>query len=196
MKKIILLAAILTFNMFAFGQVLPSFQLGVKAGMNLSKFSTDNPFSSDNRAGYYGGIWTRIGGAGLHLQPEAYLTGKNTILKENSSGSENDVNFTSLDVPILLGTKLGAAGIGLRLNTGPVVSFIFDQEQNPKNAVNDTFKGRFKDQFYAWQFGAGLDIGTIGVDLRYETGLSKIGEAGYDNTKLSLFTLGLSFKLF
>lgn len=195
MKKIILSALFLSLNLVAFSQVLPSFQLGLKAGANLSKLSTDNTFSSENRAGYYAGLWTRIGAAGIHLQPELYLTGKNTTL-EDGSGQENKVKFTSLDVPILVGTKLGAAGVGLRLNTGPVVSFVLSDDQSFGDAAGSVFKGDFKGQNFAWQFGAGLDIGNIGLDLRYETGLSKIGKDGYDETKLSLFTFGLAYRLF
>jgi len=195
MKKLILSALFVCFNLVAFSQVLPSFQMGLKAGANLSKLSTENTFSSDNRAGYYAGIWTRIGAAGIHLQPELYLSGKNTTLKA-SSGEENKVRFTSLDVPILVGTKLGAAGVGLRLNTGPVVSFILDDEQSFGQAAGSVFKGNFKGQNFAWQFGAGVDIGNLGLDLRYEAGLSKIGKDGYNDTKLSLFTFGLAYRLF
>lgn len=195
MKKIILSAMFLALNYAAYSQVLPSFQMGLKAGANLSKLSTDNTFSSENRAGYYAGLWTRIGAVGLHLQPELYLTGKNTTL-EDGSGQENKVKFTSLDVPVLVGTKIGAAGVGLRLNTGPVISFVLSDEQSLGDAAGSVFQGDFKGQNFAWQFGAGLDIGNIGLDLRYETGLSKIGRDGYDDTKLSLFTFGLAYRLF
>ncbi|RYF20004.1 MAG: PorT family protein [Flavobacteriales bacterium] len=179
---------------FAFGQVLPSFQMGIKGGFNLSKFSTENTFASDNKAGYYAGIWTRIGAAGIHLQPELYLSGKNTTLK--NGGVENEVKFTSLDVPVLIGTKIGAAGIGVRLNTGPVASFILSKEQSFNDAASNIFDGNFKDQAFAWQFGTGLDVGKLSVDLRYEMGLSKLNSAGYPETKLNIFTLGLGLKLF
>lgn len=196
MKKIILLAAILAVNSLAFGQILPSFQLGIKAGANMSKLTTEQPLSSDNRTGYYGGLWARIGAAGIHLQPEAYVSGKNTTVKRTADGAENNIEFTSLDVPVLIGTKFGAAGLGLRLNTGPVVSFIFKENETPKGAVNSAFSGNFKDQNFGWQFGAGLDISKIGIDLRYETGLSKLGEATYENAKLGLFTFGVALRLF
>lgn len=181
--------------MMAFSQVVPNFQFGLKGGVNLSKFSTNNTFSADNRAGYYAGVWARIGALGLHFQPELYVTGKNSNLK-NDQGGETKVNFTSLDLPLLLGTKFGAAGVGLRLNTGPVVSFILDKDQSLIKAAGSAFNGRFKDQAFAWQFGAGLDIGSLGVDLRYEAGLSKIGKDSYQGTKLNQFTLGLAYRLF
>jgi hypothetical protein len=195
MKKLSLSLLLLCSSFFAFSQALPSFQFGLKGGMNLSKFNTSNTFSSDNQAGYYAGIWARIGAAGLHLQPELYLSGKNATL-QNSAGVENKVKFTSLDVPVLVGTKLGAAGVGLRLNTGPVVSFMLNEDQSLSQAATAAFNGKFKDQAFAWQFGAGLDLGKLGVDLRYELGLSKLNAEGYSSTKLNLFTLGLAYKLF
>jgi len=194
MKKISLVTFLVCSTFFAFAQILPSFQFGLKGGVNLSKFSTENTFGSDNNAGYYAGVWTRIGAAGIHLQPELYLSGKNTTLKSGSL--ENEVKFTSLDVPVLVGTKIGAAGVGVRLNTGPVVSFILNEDQSFGDAASNVFSGSFKDQAFAWQFGTGLDVGKLSVDLRYELGLSKLNSAGYPDTKLNMFTLGLGLKLF
>ena len=196
MKKITLLFVFLLLSFYAFSQALPTFQLGVKGGMNLAKFKTKDTFSSDNKGGYYGGIWARIGGAGIHLQPELYLSGKNSSLV-TASGQENSVKFTSLDVPILIGTKIGAAGFGVRLNTGPVFTFILDEKQNFGQAASSAFNGNFKDKALAWQFGVGLDIGKLNIDGRYESGLSQINSAGgYPTTKLNLYTIGVGFRVF
>ena len=97
--------SLIFFGATAFCQILPSVQFGVKGGANLSKFSTKNTFSSDNQAGYYAGLWARIGAAGVHFQPELYLSGKNTTLVNEADGLENKVKFTSLDVPLLIGTN-------------------------------------------------------------------------------------------
>lgn len=195
MKKFILSILFVCGTCVAFAQIVPSFKLGIKGGVNLAKFNTSNTFSSDNQAGYYGGVWARIGAAGIHLQPELYLSGKNTTLV-NDAGQENKVKFTSLDVPVLVGTKIGAAGIGARINTGPVISFILNEDQKFSQAASNVFNGNFKDQAFAWQFGAGLDVRSLSVDLRYELGLSKLNTSGYPETKLNIFTLGLAYKLF
>lgn len=194
MKKIILSLVFVLSSFFAFAQLMPKFNFGIKGGMNLSKFNTTNTFSSENQAGYFVGIWARFGGAGIHLQPELYLSGKNATLVSDA-GFQNEVKFTSLDVPILIGTKIGAGGVGLRLNTGPVISFFLNEAQNFGQAASTAFKGNFKEQAYAWQFGAGLDISKLSFDVRYESGLSKINQENYPTTKLNLFTLGIAFKL-
>ena len=195
MKKITLSMLFMLSSYVAFSQVLPTFQLGVKGGMNLAKFKTKGTFSSDNQAGYYGGVWARIGAAGIHVQPEAYLSGKKSTLI-TATGEENGVRFTSLDVPVLIGTKFGAAGVGLRLNTGPVFTFMLDKDQNFGQAASSVFDGEFKDKTIGWQFGVGLDIGKLNVDARYESGLSEINSAGgYPTTKLNLYTIGIGFRI-
>lgn len=194
MNKLILLFLLVSVSFIAQSQSLPTFQFGVKGGINMAKFKTEGTFDSDNKSGYYAGVWARIGGAGIHLQPELYLSGKNTVLVNNVD--QNKVRFTSLDLPILLGTKIGAAGFGLRFNLGPVISFNLADEQNFSNAASSSFKGDFKDKTFAAQFGAGLDIGKLSVDLRYENGLSKINDKNYPTTKLNLYTLGVAFRVF
>ncbi|RYF98506.1 MAG: PorT family protein [Chitinophagaceae bacterium] len=173
-----------------------TFQLGIKGGVNLAKFKTTNTFDSDNKGGYFGGIWARVGGAGIFLQPELYLSGKNSNLV-TVSGQANSVKFTSLDLPVLVGTKIGAAGFGLRLNTGPVFTFMLNEDQKFDSAASSAFKGEFKDATLAWQVGLGVDLGKLNIDGRYEYGLSEINSAaGYPTTKLNLFTLGVGFKIF
>lgn len=196
MKKVILSLMLILLSVFTFAQGLPTFQFGVKGGMNLAKFKTENTFDSDNKGGYFAGVWARIGGAGIHLQPELYLSGKNSNLV-TITGQENTVKFTSLDLPILVGTKFGAAGFGLRLNTGPVLTFMLNEDQEFASAASSAFNGKFKDTALAWQAGVGLDIGKLNIDGRYEYGLSEINSAaGYPTTKLNLFTIGIGFRIF
>lgn len=195
MKKCIFIFLLVFSSLLTYGQAFPTFQFGVKGGLNLAKFKTKNTFYSDNKSGYFAGIWTRIGGAGLHVQPELYLSGKNSVLVD-TVGQDNKVRFTSLELPILLGTKIGAAGFGLRLNIGPVISFNLADEQNFSDAATSSYNGKFKDKTFAAQFGAGLDIGKLSVDVRYETGLTKINIKNYPSTKLNLYTFGIGFRVF
>ncbi|RQO71423.1 PorT family protein [Pedobacter sp. KBW01] len=194
MKFLSLTVAFLLVGLLASAQVLPSFQLGIKAGANFSKFDSENTFNSENRAGFYGGLWARVGAAGIYFQPELYVSGKKTNLVSNA-GEVNKVTFTSLDVPLLVGTKFGAAGVGLRLNTGPMFSLILDENQSFSQAAGSVFKADFKNQAVAWQFGAGLDLKKLSFDARYELGLSKINKSGYPGTKLNLFTVGLGYRI-
>jgi hypothetical protein len=190
MKKIILtLTIIIASVVTSQAQIIPSFQFGIKGGMNLTSISKTGTFATDNQAGYLGGIWARFGALGFNFQPEAYITGKNVTV----DGVKQ--KFTSLDVPLLVGGKVGAFGFGARFYTGPVVSFAINKDQNYSSAVGSASRLDYKNQNYAWQIGTGVDIRSLSVDLRYEAGLSK-QSYGTGSTKINLFNLSLGYKLF
>jgi hypothetical protein len=175
---------------------LPNFAFGVKGGLNYSTFPSSGIFNNNNRAGYIGGLWARMGGLGFNFQPELYLTSKNINVKD-ASGDENKAKFTSIDVPLLLGGKIGAFGLGGRFYGGPVLSFAVNKDQNLSDATSDATKLRYKDANYGLQVGAGVDIRSLSIDLRYEQGLNKIAY-GSDNshTRVNIFSLALAYKLF
>lgn len=177
----------------ASAQVIPSFQFGIKGGVNLTSLSKTGTLNADNQAGYLGGIYARFGALGFNVQPEAYLTSKNVNINDN--GVMTKAKFTSIDVPILVGAKIGAFGFGARFYTGPVVSFAINKDQSYSNALGGITKLDYKDQNYAWQLGAGVDIRSLSIDLRYEAGLTK-QTYGANSTKINLFNLSLGYKLF
>jgi len=193
MKKSILL--ILSIFLLSIGvskaQVIPSFSFGLKGGLNYSTFPSNGVFNNDNKAGYQAGAWARIGGLGFIFQPELYFADKSVTV--NNGGVSNKQSFKSFDVPLLIGAKVGALGLGGRFYGGPVLSFTTSKD----NAFNDATALRYKDANYAIQVGAGVDISSFSVDLRYEGGLNKIAY-GNDNshTRVSLFSLSLAYKLF
>jgi hypothetical protein len=190
MKKIFLTLTICLSSVFiASAQIIPSFQFGLKGGVNLTSLSKSGTFNSSNQAGYLGGVWMRFGALGFNFQPEAYVTSKNVTVDNTKA------KFTSLDVPLLFGGKIGAFGFGGRFYTGPVVSFALNKDQSFASAAGSAVKLDYKDQNYAWQLGAGLDIRDLSVDLRYEKGLTK-QNYGAGSTKINLFNLSLAYKLF
>jgi hypothetical protein len=197
MKRIFTALAVVTASIgLASAQIVPSFQFGLKAGANLSSLqsSASVTFNSSNQAGYLGGIWARFGALGFIFQPEMYVTSKNVDITTQDGGTTS-AKFTSLDVPLLVGTKIGAFGIGGRFYTGPLVSFALNKDQSLGGAVGKAFSLNYQDQNFAWQFGAGLDIKRISVDLRYEAGITK-QTYGANQTRVSLFNLSLAYSLF
>jgi hypothetical protein len=196
MKKFTLLLAIFAATIsFASAQILPSFQFGVKGGVNLANLSSQgNNFSSDNRAGYLGGLWARFGALGFNFQPEIYATSKNVDIT-NSDGGILRAKFTSIDVPLLFGGKVGAFGLGARFYTGPLISFAVNKDQSFAGAIDKAGSLDYQDQNFAWQFGGGIDIRDISIDLRYEAGITK--QNYQDNkTRVSLFNLSLAYRIF
>ncbi len=190
-KRILTLIVAITTIFSAQAQLLPSFDLGLKAGMNFSSLrSGGNYFDSSTRAGFLAGAWGRIGVLGLHLQPEVYYSMKNTTLT-SAEGQSQELRFSTIDVPVLLGTKIGLGPVGARIQAGPIFSFIFDKDNfNRPNASQTT---NFRDNFAAIAFGAGIDISKLSLDLRYEHGLGDLNRGAGDRQRLNLWTLALGF---
>lgn len=199
MKKLITTTFILFLTTFAVRAQLPSFDLGLKAGVNLATLQADWT-STENRLGYQVGAWARVGGAGFYVQPEVYLGSKggkfgNIDADGTTVSGSGKVNFTTLDIPVLLGNKIGMDKLNIRFMAGPIVSFIlkndFKENYNMGTNVND-----YKNQTIGAQLGAGVDVGNISVDLRYEKGLSNIEKSGKYDQKQNLWHLSLGYKLF
>lgn len=194
MKKIILLITLFTLTArIASAQLLPSFQLGIKGGVNLSTLSSSGTFNSANRAGYLGGLWARVGALGFTFQPELYLTSKDVNIT-NSDGGITKAKFTSVDVPLLFTGKFGAFGLGGRFYTGPLASLAVNKDQSFGGAVDKAVTLNYHDQNFAWVFGGGVDIRNLSFDLRYEAGLTK-QVYNDSHTRINIFSLSVAVPL-
>jgi hypothetical protein len=197
MKKLLLtLSLFVAIVTVTKAQILPKVQVGIKGGVNLSSLSNSgSTFSADNRAGYLGGIWARFGALGFNFQPELYITSKNVDIN-NSNTKVGSAKFTSIDVPLLLGGKIGAFGLGGRFYAGPLLSFAINKDNNFGSAVGGATRLDYKDSNFAITAGAGVDISKFSIDLRYEAGLTKQnyfdGSTNY-KTRVSLFNLSLGY---
>ncbi|KKX50187.1 porin family protein [Sphingobacterium sp. IITKGP-BTPF85] len=175
-------------------QLLPGVEIGLKGALNFSKFKSDGKyFNSDNKAGYQAGLYGRVGVLGFHVQPEIYITGKNTTIKAEN-GQTTDVKFTSVDIPVLLGKRFGLGPIGARIQTGPIFSFKVDDKQDTK--IPELDPNSYKKNGTSWAFGVGADVSSLRVDLRYEMGLSKINNSSQANPKINMWSVGLGYRLF
>jgi hypothetical protein len=203
MKKVILISCIVIAASVTAMAQLPNFAFGIKGGANFSKLKTvDNLTDENSIVGYHVGIFTRLGVAGLYLQPELYLgsKGNNFIKIEDTSGNEVQANgkvrFTTLDLPLLIGTKIGPSKLNLRFMAGPVASFVINENTTFDSAYrNISDFGNYKKQNWAYQAGAGVDVGNLTVDLRYEGGLSNVSRSNEYNQKQNLVHLSLGIKL-
>lgn len=175
-------------------QLLPGVEIGLKGALNFSKFKSDGKyFNSDNKAGYQAGLYGRVGVLGFHVQPEIYITGKNTTIKAEG-GETTDVKLTTIDIPVLLGKRFGLGPIGARIQTGPIFSFKVDDKQD--KIIPSLDPNSYKKNGTSWAFGVGADVSSLRVDLRYEMGLSKINNSSQANPKINMWSIGLGYRLF
>jgi hypothetical protein len=206
MKRIILISslAILFLNLSA------QMDFGIKGGLNISNVKaseilTDdyriNPAASGN-LGYHVGGFFRASLLGIFIQPELYFSSIATEYKvEDLSGTGTAEQLVKqkigrIDVPVLVGVKLGTFRLGL----GPVGSIIVSDQSDLDDITG--YEATLKSATFGYQLGAGVDIWKISIDLRYEGNLTKLGDhldiggqtINLDNrVRQIIISLGISF---
>ena len=154
------------------------FRIGIKGGVNLSSVKVASLSANlENKTGYQLGAFARIGRT-IFIQPEVYFAAKevNVDVLNSLTTNQGVVGFSqkSLDVPLLLGVKLGP----LRVMAGPVASYAISASTSPDAAVKSYFSGTSQDiinrSSFSYQAGIGFDILNLSLDLRYEGAMSEL----------------------
>jgi len=231
-KSLFLLVFVLLGTSSLWAQRRSAFAFGLKGGLNLSQLKTGDFFTArlgdngmpqvnyngqtlrDNlsesyqsRTGMVGGLWMRFGRT-FYIQPEAVVSSKGGAFKVYYNGQDVSdlvkVKLTTIDVPVLVGLKLGP----IRVNAGPMASFVVGNNQTLSQALQQYTSGSandaFQKAFYGYQVGGGLDIGSLSIDVRYEGALSEVSSLslgyGAKNTQFSqknnLWQVTLGWKIF
>ncbi len=181
MKRLFSILLVIMISLPAISQI----KFGLKAGVSTNNLSmatvktlTSGSTSytvdalSEAKYGFHGGAFLRLTLLGIYVQPEllfATRTNEYTVTNVQTSASEVvKQNFNKLDIPVMLGFKLGP----LRLNAGPSASLLIN---TPKELIDSPdFESMYSRMTIGYQAGVGLDIlKTLTVDLRYEGSLKK-----------------------
>ncbi len=205
MKKLVSFLLFVLLSVTVFSQI-PNF--GIKAGFNSSKLTSDiNEYNEESILGYNAGVFLRLNLGKAYIQPEAYFTRKGGKLKFNPTidpgvGTiDNKIKLNTLDIPILLGYKIIDLKIAkLRINAGPVASFILNKEVDVKigegqSSSEPLSKNDFKNAIWGIQAGAGIDISQFTIDVRYEWGINDISDIQSMESKSNLINISLGWKI-
>lgn len=198
MKKYLITILVAAFSLNAKAQ----FSLGLKGGLNFSKLSVNHgQIDATTIPGFQAGLWARFG-KGFYVQPEAYLgsSGSNFDFhysQQNQTVTESGrVRFTTLNVPLLFGQSFGLSKLNFRLMLGPMYSYVLNDNQSISQNVRNAYQdfGNYRNSTLGYQAGAGIDLLSFSVDLRYEGGLTQINPAF--GQRQNVFHLSLGYKFF
>ena len=187
---------------------------GPKIGFNATELTTDyNQYIRDMKSGGQAGLFFSIYLDKFYLQPELYLSLKrgsfDTEIGDPLNGGisvdvRQEFSLTTVDIPLLLGYKLLDLKLArLRIWGGPVASYLLNRDyvltvdgidQSERISLND-----FRDATWGVQFGAGLDLLMLTLDVGYEFGLedfARIGSFDDLNLRNNLFFCSLGWRLF
>ena len=198
MKKIALLFCLA----FAFSQTSNAqIDFGIKGGINYNSNNGETLRSTGgdvfeggkSKSGFHGGLWFRgkIPLIGLYIRPEIVYTQVNSEFTDNNRNVV-DYEFKKIDVPVLIGKKFLGFGNAF---IGPSFQYILDDNFEFTSLTTDEF-----DKFsVGLQMGLGVEFGKLGIDVRWERGLSKT-EAKFANNitvdnRTNQIIFGISLKL-
>lgn len=175
----------------------PTFNLGLKGGLTNSDFSLSREsYTAENILSYHAGAFGRVGWGRVFIQPEAYFNSRGG---EIFQGDNNPVNvaakfdFSTIDVPLMMGIKLFKSGfVNVRAMGGPLFSFLTAKEvEGTKFGVDD-----FRNNFFGWQYGIGLDLWFVTLDARFENSRNSVIQTSDFNARSNLFLLSAGIKIF
>jgi hypothetical protein len=186
MKKLFALILVVLIAIPAFSQI----KFGIKAGVGTTTVPTYNISTGVNTIdalktasyGFHGGVFLRLSLLGIYIQPEVLLATNSyeyNVKMGTNPAVLKEQTFNKLDVPVLVGLKLGP----IRINAGPVATV---QIGSPKALIDDpNFKEMYKGATFGFQAGAGFDLfKTLTFDVRYEGSLSgKFGDTATIGTQ-------------
>lgn len=195
MKKLILLAVVFMFTWTLAAQT--TFNLGIKGGLTSNDFSiSKETYKAENILSYHAGAFARVGFGRIFIQPEAYFNSRGGRIFQgdnNPLSVATKFDFKTIDMPILAGLKLFSASVfNLRAMGGPLFSFV-----TSKNVEGPRFGAdNFRDNFFGWQYGVGIDLWFITLDARIENSRNSVIQAGDFNARSNLFLLSAGIKFF
>jgi len=179
---------------------------GVKAGLNYNSESiqsvNEDVFTgAESKTGYHAGIWLRfkLPIIGFYLRPEIVYTNlENELLYKitpTQTTQPTSYNFQKIDIPVLIGKNF--FGIG-NVFAGPSFQYIL----NSDFSLNDISEVDTDGFSVGLQFGAGIELGNLGIDVRWERGLNTIestflnalSERVTFDTRVNQIIIGLSYK--
>jgi hypothetical protein len=174
MKKLII---VFTMLVAATSMAQSNSGLGITAGANYGSTGDlkengqtiiDNP---KEKLGFHVGVYYKQDFGILYLRPELKYT--------QLSNEYNNVQFDlqKIDLPILLGTRIVGP---LHIFAGPSLQYIVEtdiQDIDTTDLENDFTIGA--------QFGVGVNLGNLGIDVRYERGLTDNELRFVDNTLIT-----------
>ncbi len=163
MKHRNIITFVIAFIMLStYGYAQVNIDFGIKAGLNYSvngdfiQSVNNNTLSPDRAIGYHAGLFSKIGRK-IYLKPEVFYT-------KTSSDYKDDIFETQkIDAPILLGVKCFGP---ISIFAGPAFQYIIDSK------FEDLTVSDLENEFSVGvNFGVGIQIKKISIDLRYERGL-------------------------
>lgn len=202
MKKISLFTLVMTTGLAVFAQSEPTLRtpmeskvrFGLKGGVNLATLHlTQDDYPSGQapntnmKTSGFGGVFVNLPlNTSFRLQPEVVFSSQGSKLKGGALGSGSyEIDAQYVNIPVMFQYQTPG---GFFVEAGPQLGFLVKAEMD---GPDDTGSGDIdiKDKMKTTDFSLGGGIGYLsriglGVNARYNAGLSNVFNAENDNNQL------------
>lgn len=185
MKKTIIAMALCIASSTVFSQEV---HWGLKAGVNFSNMETNGATELNSRMGFHGG-----GLAHIHMsdhfaiQPEVVYSNQGADIDELDSRYK----FGYINVPVMFQYMFKN---GFRIETGPQAGFLIKATRDDGNSESD-IKDNINSFDFGWSFGLGyITKSRVGIDARYNLGISDLNENPSLKYQNRVFQVGLFYQ--
>jgi hypothetical protein len=185
MKIAISLSVLLLTLSMVHGQDL-STSFGLKAGFNISTLKVEDGTDYNDKVGFHVGALAHI-----HVSPHFAVQPELVYSEQGGKYNGATLSVNYLTLPVLAQYM---AGGGFRLETGPQLGFL-TAAKNKNGNVEVDVKDDLKTVDLSWAFGASyLSSVGLGVDARYNLGLTNINDANTPIVRNRVFQAGLFYQ--
>ena len=193
MKKLNAFVVALLASLVVSAQDDPKF--GLKGGLNVSKLTYSDGRDVDWRTGFnLGGLAHIHITPAFSLQPEIYYSSQGGKMSNPFGNGTLNLNLSYINVPVLLQYNFAN---GFRLQGGPQVGFLVGVSDKVDDVeLHRLSTSNFKSVDVSLPLGLSyLGYSGLGVDTRFNIGLTNINKASSPTIKNNVFQVG-AFYLF
>ncbi|WP_421826070.1 porin family protein [Larkinella sp.] len=171
--------------------------IGVYAGPNFSKYSTDqDSLESKARVGYQLGVYVRGGGRLFGQLGVEYVGVSSKLYSKDDKGTSLDqinstINTHYVQIPLQIGFRPAMTQTkrtGIRIQAGAELSYLLNADKNDFNLTDDDYNKTVVNLLG----GVGFDLGPVTLDVSYHHGIKDVYKA--ENAKLRMVSASLGFK--
>ncbi len=175
---------------------LQAADFGIRGGLNFASAPSQDEFSlfsagssdhrleipGSNHTGFHFGVFANFSFANVFVQPEFLFeeTGQEMVLVTDDQTMETpELNrftprFSNIKIPITAGIQIAF----LRVGAGPYYAYMLDNTRGYMDLIDmdDRITFHYNESRMGYQVMAGIRIGNISLDYRFEGSISRLGD--------------------
>jgi len=175
MKKITLVALAI---LFVASMANAQLKFGVKAGANMSDFSTTSSIYDQVKGAtnYQFGVLFQAKAFGIGLQPEVLYSVKSGTYTNSTTGLGNEFLSQNIEVPVNLQYGLDLGLFRVYVQGGPYVSFLTGAMIDGSVDSYEDVKENINTIDFGAGIGAGIEILSFQLSAKYDWALTPMGK--------------------